>query len=662
MRGAIFFLIYIFFTSTIVSASSIKTADEIIFLPNENNNFLQEVTERPKQKARGSENIQLINQETPQKAPTQDKDCVCSRCKLHFNPLDRDCESFFKKECSDNSPGNSHSGENVIDVYSDGNLDIEKNRQEFERIKEKGLENTVEGIINKADSEMILKHYNSAAELYKKALEPDCKNRAAQMKLAFCYRKIKYYNCASSIYKNILESYPDFIDAKINLAYLELDRGKYDRAIQSFQKLLSCEKDNKDIKMGLAYSLIAARQNLSAIDLLKTMSANDDEVRTAKSSVYYAMGMYSDAKDALEGHINKNNVDLANNIKKARAFTFIPSYTFLDQELNDAYDLDIRKVGITMSEYGSNNIKYFLDYGMYVYLSGNYFDNHLDDFTNEIRSGAEGRPTEKFAFRSDIGVKIFREGWSAMINTDSWLKYYHNDAFSCKLGFVRNNIEQSYLMAVGFPINGVFKGRGAFNKAYIEIEGQFPSKWYYNFKGGGGIYTAQQLPTNAFIEGTLTVGKNVYNNPENKWIQTASLEFVSYNTSFQFQMVNIPGALPPQNTFGGYFSPSFYTANTLNFKVEGEKKERRIKYGLKGFIGPQFEFTPDLDAPVYGISPYMTLNLNDHVSVNLSYIYSNYATLLKHFFMISVEIKGFGKIKLPKNNKITRKDDRIFYS
>lgn len=624
MRGIIFFLIYLLFASSIANADSARKEPETVFLQNDN-------TLKAMNYSKDDSNETIFYKNIVQTCPD-------NQCKLILINQSSTNNSFFKKESVELPlhQERPHS-KNFLNVYSDFTLDKEKTEEAYKNFKEKGFDNSSDCAIIQADMAIVEKNFQKAEEFYKKALCAMQNDENIKMKLANCFRKQKKIKEAEQIYTEILEKNPNSIDAKINLAYLEFDKKNYKKAIQKFQKILFMNKDYEPAKMGLIYSYIGNNENMKALKLLNEMPESE-EVKAIKANVYYVLDMYSNAKDALRGSITNDTIDLANKIKKARAFTFTPSYTFLNQELTEVYDLDIRKVGMNFSGYGAKNIKAFFDYSMYVYISGQYLDNHFTDFTNEIRGGLEGRPTEKVAFRSDIGVKVFQSG-GAMLNTDSWIKYYVNDFFNYRLGFMRNNVEQSYLAAVGRQINGVFTGRVAINKAYVEIEHQLPNRYYYNLKGAGGTYNGQNLETNAFAECTLTVGKNVYKNSENRWIQNAAIEAVSYNTSFQTNLLNIPGALPPKNTFGGYFSPSFYTADTINFKIEGERKKWHLKYGLKGFVGPQFEFSPDFSGPAYGIFPYATYSLNNHLAVNLSYIYSNYASILRHFFMISVDIK-----------------------
>lgn len=633
MRVVALFFIYLLLTSSIVSAHESVNEKEVIFLQND---FVENTEKK----------IDFVKENINNDCVDSTKSCPCRKCKVTLDFPGQTFAGYVRQESIvsmlQREPAESR---NTLSVFCDCFLDVKELKEKYEDLKKLGQENSIEGLLIQADIAIIEKKYFQAERLYKEALELDKNNENIKNKLAFCYRKQKKYNLAEQIYNDLLQKNPDSLETQVNASYLQMDKKNYNNAIERFQKILRKNPDYKPARMGLAYSYISDAQYFSALEILNNM-VNDEEVSSTKSYIYYTLGMYSDAKKNLNGYINKDTIELANQIKKLRAFTFTPSYTFLNQELTDTYDLDIRKIGLSVSEYGANNLRGFIDYGLYVYMSGPYKDNHFEDVANEIKGGIEGRPTEKFAFRSDIGIKVFQVQ-GGMLITDSYLKYYPNDNLKFKLGFFRNNLEQSYLSAVGVPIHGVFTGQIAINKAYLEAEGRLPNQFYYAMNFSGGAMTAQNLPTNAFVDSFVILGKNIYDSHDNKWIQHVALEAMTNNISYQMNMFSIPGADPPKNTFGGYFSPSFYNAETLNFRVEGSNKKLHLKYGLKCFLGYQNMFSPDASSLAYGIYPYAAYSLNDYLSVNLSYLYSNYASVLRHFFMISVDIKCFRKAKLP---------------
>lgn len=345
----------------------------------------------------------------------------------------------------------------------------------------------------------------------------------------------------------------------------------------------------------------------------------------------------------LHATVYENAQDLKYKIKRTEAITLTPSYSFLFQQLADEFDLDYHKFGIQMSKWTEGNKNVFIENNIIVYSSGHILGgvNKLNNVTNEFRGGVQARPSEKWEYRADLGVKAFQFGNGAMLITDSWIKHYFSDKFNLNLGYRRNNIEQSYLSAVGEPIDGIFTGRAADNKIYLEFERKLPYGFYSFGRGSYGLICAQNLPTNQYTEGMLGIGKLLYNNPKNKWINTFGVDIVSYNSAYQYNLLNIYNRAG--KVFGGYFSPSYFNATTANLKLEGEIKKWHLKYGIKGFGGIQTAMSPDSTTPAWGFSPYVSYDLNDNICINLAYNHFNYASVQRDQFIINAVIRGFRK-------------------
>lgn len=558
---------------------------------------------------------------------------TCDPCRIHKNLAESDgFMSRMYNFCPDDN--------GFLTDYADGTSAQEKNMEAYDLIKKGGLEETLEGLRTQGDLAMMEDDFEKARGFYNSALKLDYGSDYIKSKIGTCYRKERKFKEAEKIYAEILQINPCSEQAKIGMAYIEIDKCNYKKAKEEFKKILKENPCSKDATLGLVYAYMGNNEKLKALELLKQMPP-DDEVNYTKANLYYNMGMYSDAQDVLRGMVQRNAQILKYEVKRAKAFTLTPSYTFFDQELSDKYDLDLRKVGIGISEYGAKNLKSFIDYGLYVYISGLHKEGHLTNVTNEIRGGIQGRPTEKLEFRTDTGIKAF-QFQGDMLVTDNWIKHYVNDYFNYKIGFRRNNTEQSYLAAVGFPINGIFTGRVAENRFYTEMEGRLPNKFYWFLRGGGGTFNGQNLPTNPYVDGAVGLGKILYNEPKNKWIQFITIEAMNYNSSYQRNLLSIPAPESINNgTFGGYFSPSFYIADTVSLKLEGEIKKWHLTYGFKGFVGGQAVFSPDFSSPVYGVFPFLSYKLNDHLGVNLSYSFSDYSGIQRHYAIISVNIRFF---------------------
>lgn len=456
----------------------------------------------------------------------------------------------------------------------------------------------------------------------------------------------------------------------IALGNLALSNKEYDKAREYFGKVLAIEPDNKEAKMGIVHSFTQNGESMMALEAMNQM-AQDDEVKYTEAQAYYDMGIHTESLDAipeipqynltqqranyeipmykaadelLKGMVTEtaDSKQLAHNLRHDRAITITPAYSFSIQRLADSFKLDINKMGTTVSQVVDNK-KFFLVYNMYIYSSGNFLDSgKLNNVTNEFRLGVQERANKKIEYKVDVGGKFYQFG-GVMANTDSWAKYFFNDKFNLKLGFRRNNVEQSYLSAVGFNIDGIFTGRVADNKVYTEYEGKLPKQFYSFGRFGYGAMTGENLQTNQYLEGMVGLGRVMYDHPENKWINLVNLDLVSYNSSYQYNLLNIYNAAG--KVFGGYFSPRFFSANTLNLKMEGEIKKWHLTYGVRGFAGEQIALRPDQANVIFGISPYISYIINDHITINAAYNYFKYADVQRDQFMISAIIRGFSSGK-----------------
>lgn len=505
-------------------------------------------------------------------------------------------------------------------------------------VKERHLENTLEGYTILGDLDMQYKHYGSAKNNYYQALRLDPCNLELQNKLADAYRMSDCICTAQKMYCRILSADPENVGARMGLGSVEIEKKNYKKARQIFCGILNEKPDYKPAKVGIAYSYIANDENFHALDTLNTI-APDQETRLLKSQIYYNLNMHTDAKENLAYTKGRDSEALKYKIRRDDAITLTPTYSFLKQQLAQEFRLNYQMGGIRLSKNIDRNTNVFMNYNVFVYSAEDALG--LTNVTHELRGGAQGRPTEKWEYRADLGVKIFEFDNGAMVVTDDWVKYHFNDKFNLKLGFSRDNLIQTYTSAVGQYIDGQFTGRVADTRTYLEFLWKLPHDCYSFGRGAYGVMYAQNLPTNQYLEGMLGVGKLLYNNPKNPVIQKVNFDLVSFNWAFQYDLLNLynsAGVL-----FGGYFSPSFFTADTANLRIEGEIKKLKLKYGCSGFAGVQVSRTPDFTTFTWGIGPYLSYRVNDHIDINASYQFYNYAFMQRHLFMVSAVIRGFGK-------------------
>lgn len=551
--------------------------------------------------------------------------------------------------------------ETVAKMYLNSLLAQDRVYDALRLVQKHKLENTLEGSTVQGDVSMLIKDYDLANKFYLKALKFDKQNNSTKLKLAQSFRMKKELNEASKFYCDVLSKDPSNKEAMLGIGYLNIDQKFYPQARRVFRNILTTDNNYIPARIGIANSYNDNGDQLQTLSTLNTITAND-EAQLFKAKTYYKMGMLSDAKRTLNGLVSKDAEDLRYNIRRDQGIIITPSYTLFNQQLAQNYDLDYNKVGINVSQATKNNLNVFADYNMYVYSSGDIsatlpsnevISNQLNNFTNEVRFGGMGRPKEKNEIRLDIGAKVFQFNLGAMLNTDSWIKHYFNDKFNLKAGFYRDNLEQSYLSAVGINTRDfvqntdIIFGQVANNKTYLEYEYRFPHQFYSFGRGAFGVMRGQNIQSNPYWEGMLGLGRLMYNNPENNWINIINLDFVSYNSGYQYNLLNltVPGDTKG-NVFGGYFSPPYFSANTVNIKLEGKIKKTGFKYGLKGFGGAQFIMKSGAytqSTATWGIAPYINYDFNDNVSINLAYNHFNYADIQRDIFTFKIICRGFKK-------------------
>lgn len=534
----------------------------------------------------------------------------------------------------------------VINAYLDALLAQQNMRsvsQAYWVVKNNHLENTKRGYTVLGDMAMKDKDYKTARKNYENALELNPRSLILRNKLDQSSDMFKNVSIQNPYFNQDVERSPHNLETQLGFEYLDEEGNALEKSRVIFNNLLDIHPNYIPTKAGLMRSYIGASNDLSMLEKLKKMPQTD-ATKQLKAQIYYDMDMWTNAKEELQGVNTKGAQKLKYKIRRNEAITLVPCYSFFSQQLADEFDLDIQQFGTALSKNIDRNKNIFTEYNVYVYASGPI--NHLTNVTHEFIGGTTARPTEKWQYRADMGVKVFEFG-GAMITTNSWIRHYFNDRFNMKIGFRRDNLEQSFLSAVGRPVDGILTGRAADNKSYVEFQGNLPHNYYLFGFGSYGAITAQNLPTNQYLEGMIGMGKLLYNNPKNPWVQSLGIDIVNYNTAYQYNLLKIynkAGAL-----FGGYFSPSYFNATTLNLKIEGYIKKWRLRYGIEGFGGIQTMMSPDSTTPAWGAAPYLAYDINDNITINVAYNHFVFADIQRDLFMVNAVIRGFnprGKNKL----------------
>lgn len=525
------------------------------------------------------------------------------------------------------------------------NLLLEQNRFDdaLDIVISQQLEDSYLGLIVQGGVKFSKNKYKEAEYYYLRALKIDSSQEETWLKLADIYIAQNKFRGAEKIYCYYLNKDNNDILARMGLGNLALKKEDFKKSREIFKSVLCIEPSYSDAQMGMVNTYIYNEENLKAISELNKIPLNDNVLYT-KAEVFNSINMNSDAKRQLSGIIYKDADELRYKIKKDNATTITMNYTLFIQILAETYKLNMNKWGTNVSQPIGNNTRAFMEYNQYVYSSGQLPTGRFNDFVNEPRMGVEGRPTKSLEYRADIGAKIYQtEG--IMANTDSWIRKYFNDRFNLRLGFRRNNVEQTYLSAVGTKIDGVFTGQVADNKIYLDYEAKFPKRYYSLGRFSYGDMMGQNLPNNQYLEGMLGFGKIFIDRPKAECgFNLVSAEVISYNSAYEHNLLNLYNSAG--QVFGGYFSPAFFTANTLNAKAEGKFKcLKNFRYGLKTFVGSQNAIKPTGANPAWGVGAYVTYDVNDHISFNLGYTYYNYVEVQRNLATLNIIIRVFNSKK-----------------
>jgi hypothetical protein len=121
------------------------------------------------------------------------------------------------------------------------------------------------------------------------------------------------------------------------------------------------------------------------------------------------------------------------------------------------------------------------------------------------------------------------------------------------------------------------------------------------------------------------------------------LELSTYNSRYQTNLLDLYSSTG--QLYGGYFSPQFFNATTINFKLEGKILKSNFKYGLKGFAGEQTYINSTDTIPAWGVTPYLTYDINDHVKFSAEFDHFSYQDIQRNIFIVKLIMRGFRHAK-----------------
>lgn len=412
--------------------------------------------------------------------------------------------------------------------------------------------------------------------------------------------------------------------------YKKIDKEFYLKGLRVFRKIRDDFPDKKNL-IDKIYDLYKDEYYLAALKEVENLSSSEEK-EALKGIIYGALNMMSSAEKSFY-QVNIPELEkLKRDIIYENKYEVTPFYGFLSQDLSEEYDLDYQKVGITASKF-EKDAKIKLDYRMINYTTSSH--QYGNDATNTLRLSVNGRYRPDWEYRVSAGVKFYEKDGSPMAIGDLWVKHHFNDNFSVRAGVSRENLEQSYLAAVGVRVDGVFTGRVASNKVFVEANYKAKNNYYGSLRAMFGLMNGANLQTNPYFAGYVNLGKRLYNNAENPYVQKVNVDITNYTLSYKYDLLNIYDSTGYIR--GGYFSPPFYNGTTANIRVEGVYK--KLSYGLKGFIGGQFSDYDHVVAVAFGVSPYIKLEINERIDFKASYTMAEFADVKTNLLTISFVIK-----------------------
>lgn len=419
------------------------------------------------------------------------------------------------------------------------------------------------------------------------------------------------------------------IEAQTKGEYKKIDKDFYLKGIKVFDQLEFIDED-KELASQI-YNDFEKEYYFQALEKIDNLT-NTDEKKILKALIYASFNMMNSAEDLIKDIDNPVLDTYKGSLHRKNKVETLPFYGLLNQDLNDKYDLDYQKWGINTNK-NIKDAKVELDYKMIQYTSSNKsFDGCL---VNYLKLSTDARPDVKWEYRASIAGKFFEQNGTPLLLGDAWVKYHFNDFVSMKIGVVRDSVEQSYITAVGSFIDNDFTGRAGNNKIFLEGKFRMKKDFYASFRGNAGLYNANNLPENFYFSGYFNIGKRIYNNPHNPYLQKIDFDVTSYNMGFRDNLLNIYGQNGAE--YGGYFSPRYYNATSFNIRFEGEYK--KLSYGLKGFIGEQISSDENIMEPTFGISPYIKFKINNRLYLKATYTFSEFANIKSNLFAIGLLIR-----------------------
>lgn len=440
---------------------------------------------------------------------------------------------------------------------------------------------------------------------------------------------------AEMLYREVLRDDPQNIDAQMGLGYVELNRHNYKKALRIFENIAKNRPSYTDAQVAVSGAYLSDADYVNSLDVADELPPSL-KTNYLKGLIYEEMMMWDSSRNSIINDYTERADELRGLLKTKTCPIFTPRHSFLIQTLNNTIHLNSHKTGFNyIQEIGKNLHGIFSYTGISFVEPASPTQSGFRNITNDVMFGLGGRIAPKWEVQGMLGTRAFGGG-GAMLLTDSWVKYYLSDKFDIQLGVSRFNVEESFLAAVGNEnAAGVFTGRVPDTRLGLLMNWRLPKKWYAYFKGDIGERTGNNLPSNNFADGLLGIGKLVYKNYENPFINMVAIDAVTYNAAFQHDVLASTGA---------YYSPPYFNASSLNLRSQGYNRKLKLRYGIKAFVANQVAPGNQINTIIgVGVVPYISWQKNDHFTFNALFHYSNFANIQKYYATFQLQFKFFTK-------------------
>lgn len=493
-------------------------------------------------------------------------------------------------------------------------------------------------------------------------------------KIAQAHHYNKEYVLSEGLYKE-LTCDPEYGNkAKIGVAEIKIIKDKAPQARKILREVLLEEPDNVQAKKNLAIAWYTTGDNLTSINILKSLPNDDPDIEDINynlAKAYYKIERNDVALDLLKNNSQDKAKTLRAEIKMLERPAVEPFF--------DIYHMSGNANAGKYFKIGGNGYYYIKPNLRLVGNASTVEYRNVTDIVGTrgtiLMGGVEGKLTDHLGFQGAAGYEFFNNFYTdSVILAKGLLKWYPNDVVTWTGGYIRSLDEiDSYMSAAGVipttgPFAGQLVGRIIDNKFVSDFAFKLPYKFYAYGGFRLGYKYGSNSPVNTYSEIPAGFGKVFYSAKETNFVNQVLLGYDCYYTAYGVDRSGFGGAnllyspvgsdggnpepTPGAAGVGGYFSPTFFLANKFPLTIKGSIRESKLKYVVSGFWGLQTiqgqigllglnNLTPGtiISYQYFGYSAGLRYNEKGKVSLALDYIFNNYMTVAQHLFKVSLLIR-----------------------